>query len=295
MRIKLSRGDRVFNVFNIIILTALVLITVYPVFYVLVASFTDNTALLQSSGFLLYPRGFTTGAFQLALRHPLLLSGYRNTLFIIAVSLPINIFLTLCCGYFMACRGMLFRKPIIIFILFTMWFNAGMIPTFLNIQSLGLLNSIWSLILPSAMSVFNAIICKTAIEGLPPSLNESAYVDGANDLTILFRIIAPLIMPTIAVLLLFYGVGHWNAWFWATIFIRDNALLPLQNLLRAILIEAEGLLQQGAGAGDGDRVNMYAETIKYAAIVITTAPILLIYPFLQRYFVKGVLIGSVKG
>jgi len=269
------------------------LLTIYPVYYVLVASFTDNLALVQSTGFLLYPEGFTTGAFQMALRHPLLISGYMNTLFILAVSLPINILLTLCCGYFMASKGMLLRKPIIIFILFTMWFNAGMIPIFLNIQSLGLLNSLWSLILPSAMSVFNAIICKTAIEALPASLTESAYIDGANDLTVAFRIVAPLIMPTIAVLLLFYGVAHWNAWFWATIFIRDNALLPVQNLLRAVLIEAEGLLQQAVAEGDQD--TMYAETIKYAAIVITTVPVLLIYPFLQRYFVKGVMIGSVKG
>ena len=293
MKIKLSKGDRIFNVFNIIFMTILVLATLYPVYYVLVASFTDNTTLLQSPGFLLYPRGFTVGAYEMALRHPLLLGAYRNTLFILIVSLPINIALTLCCGYFMASRGMFFRKPIIIFILFTMWFNAGMIPIFLNVQSLGLLNSLWSLILPSAMSVFNAIICKTAIEALPQSLIESAYIDGANDIVIIGRIVFPLIMPTIAVLLLFYGVGHWNAWFWATIFIRDNSLLPVQNLLRAVLIEADQLLQ--SAGGEGDRTNLYAETIKYAAIVITTAPVLFIYPFLQKYFVKGVLIGAVKG
>ena len=293
MKIKFSRSDRIFNVFNVIFMILLVMVTLYPVYYVFIASFTDNTVLLQSPGLLLFPHGFTIGAYEMALRHPLLLNGFRNTFFIVAVSLPINIALTLCCGYFMACRGMMFRKVIIIYILFTMWFSAGMIPIFLNIQSLGLLNSIWSLILPPAMSVFNAIICKTAIEGLPSSLTESAYIDGANDLVIVFRIVFPLIMPTIAVLLLFYGVGHWNAWFWATIFIRDNNLLPVQNLLRAILIEAQGLLQQAAG--EEDRFNQYAETVKYAAIVLTTAPILVIYPFLQRYFVKGVLIGAIKG
>jgi putative aldouronate transport system permease protein len=174
-----------------------------------------------------------------------------------------------------------------------MWFNAGMIPVFLNIQSLGLLNNIWSLILPSAMSVFFAIICKTAIEALPSSLIESAYVDGANDVRIIFVIVAPLIMPTLAVLLLFYGVQHWNAWFWATIFIRDNQLLPVQNLLRAVLIEANQLLLQAGG--DDDRTFLYAETIKYAAIALTTVPVLFIYPFLQRYFVKGVMIGAIKG
>lgn len=293
MKIKLSTGDRVFNVFNVFFMVLLVLVTVYPVYYVLVASFTDTTTLAQSPGFLLFPENFTVGAYLLAFRQPFLISGFRNILFILAAALPINIILTLCCGYFMACRGMFFRKPIIIFILFTMWFNAGMIPAFLNIQSLGLINTIWSLILPTGLSVFNAIICKTAIEGLPPSLNESAYIDGANDFVVLFRIVFPLIIPTIAVLLLFYGVGHWNAWFWATIFIRDNSLLPIQNILRAVLLEAAGLLTQGFDADD--QASRYAETIKYAAIVLATAPILFIYPFLQKYFVKGVLIGAVKG
>ena len=293
MKIKHSFGDRAFDVINIVLMVLLVIVTLYPVYYVLVASFTGHTALLQSPGFLLFPRDFTVGAYIMALRHPLLLSGYRNTLIILAVSLPISITLTLFCGYFMSCKGMLFRTPIIIYILFTMWFSAGMIPVYLNIQSLGMLNSLWALILPHSLSVFNAIICKTAIDAIPPSMSESAYIDGANDLVIVFRIIVPLIMPTIAVLLLFYGVGTWNAWFWATIFIRDNDLLPVQNLLRAILIEAQQLLQ--SAGGEGDRTDQYAETIQFAAIVITTAPVLFIYPFLQKYFVKGVMVGAVKG
>jgi len=293
MKIRLTIGDRVFEIANGIFMVFLMLITLYPMYYVIVASFSSTSSLLQTPGFLLYPRNFTLGAYEMALRHPLLLGGFRNTLFILVVSLPINITLTLLCGYFMAMRGMMFRKPILIFILFTMWFNAGMIPIFLNIQSLGLLNNIWSLILPSAMSVFNAIICKTAIEALPGSLIESAYIDGANDIRIVFSIVAPLIMPTLAVLLLFYGVGHWNAWFWATIFIRNNETLPVQNLLRAILIEANQLLL--SAGGDDDKTNLFAETVKYAAITLTTVPVLLVYPFLQRYFVKGVMIGAIKG
>jgi putative aldouronate transport system permease protein len=293
MKLRLTLGDRVFEAVNTVFMVFLMLITLYPMYYVIVASFSSSTSLLQNPGFILFPRDFTMGAYEMALRHPLLIGGFRNTLFIIAVSLPLNITLTLLCGYFMASKGMFFRKPILVFILFTMWFNAGIIPIFLNIQSLGLANNIWSLILPGAMSVFNAIICKTAIEALPGSLIESAYVDGANDLTIVFKIVAPLIMPTIAVLLLFYGVGHWNAWFWATIFIRDNEILPVQNLLRAILIEANQLLL--TAGGDDDRTFLYAETVKYAAIAITTIPVLLIYPFLQKYFVKGVMIGAIKG
>jgi len=293
MKIRLTLGDRVFNVINGIFMVLLMLVTLYPMYYVIVASFSSTSQLLSSPGFVFWPRGFTLGAYEMALRHPLLIGGFQNTLFILIASLPINITLTLLCGYFMASKGMFFRKPILIFILFTMWFNAGMIPIYLNIQSLGLLNNIWALILPGAMSVFNAIICKTAIEALPGSLIESAYVDGANDITIIFRIVAPLIMPTMAVLLLFYGVGHWNAWFWATIFIRDNTLLPVQNLLRAILIESQNLLL--SAGGDDDKTNLFAETVKYSAIVLTTVPVLMIYPFLQKYFVKGVMIGAIKG
>jgi putative aldouronate transport system permease protein len=163
----------------------------------------------------------------------------------------------------------------------------------LNIRSLGLYNSLWALIIPGAMSVYNTIICKTAIEAIPDSLSESAYIDGANDLHIIFRIVLPLIMPTIAVLLLYYGVGHWNSWFQASLYIKDNPKLPIQNVLRAVLIANSNILNSAAAADD--KIDQFAETIKYAAIVITTVPVLCIYPFLQKYFVKGVMIGAVKG
>jgi putative aldouronate transport system permease protein len=149
------------------------------------------------------------------------------------------------------------------------------------------------LILPGAISIYNSIICKTAIEAVPDSLAESAYIDGANDLVVLFRIVLPLIMPTIAVLLLYYGVAHWNSWFPASIYIQDNEMLPIQNVLRSVLIENSNILN--AAASEEDRINEFAETIKYAAIVISTVPVLLIYPFVQKYFVKGVMIGAVKG
>ncbi|MBO4297178.1 MAG: carbohydrate ABC transporter permease, partial [Clostridia bacterium] len=151
----------------------------------------------------------------------------------------------------------------------------------------------WALILPGAMSIYISIICRTAIEAVPDSLSESAYLDGANDLVIVFRIVLPLIMPTIAVLLLYYGVGHWNSWFAASIYLTDNTKLPIQNVLRAVLIANSNVLN--SAAAEDDRVNEFAESIKYAAIVLTTVPVLCIYPFLQKYFVKGVMIGAVKG
>ncbi len=290
---KKTTGEILFDFANGAILIALAFVTLYPMYYVLVASFTNSTDLLANPGALWYPLNPTLGAFRLAFSHPLLLSGYKNTLIILAASLPLNIVMTLFCGYFLAAKNVFFKRPILAVIMFTMFFNGGMIPAYLNIRDLGLYDSLWSLILPGALSVYNAIICKTAIEAVPDSLHESAYIDGANDLLIIFRIVLPLIMPTIAVLLLYYGVGHWNAWFSASMYIKDNYKLPIQNVLRAVLIANSSVLNSAGTASD--QTNDFAETIKYAAIVISTAAVLCVYPFLQKYFVKGVMIGAVKG
>lgn len=288
-----SRGDRVFSAVNAVILILLCIVTLYPIWYVLCASFTSNTYLISHPGMILWPHEFTLGAYKLALTHPLLLSGYKNILIVLCVSLPLNILLTLFTGYFMAAKKMMFKPAVQFLILFTMFFSGGMIPSYLNIRSLGLYNSLFALILPGAVSVYNSIICKTAIEALPDSLMESAYIDGANDLSILFRIVAPLIKPTMAVLLLYYGVGHWNSWFNASIYLQDNDKLPIQNIMRAILIANSNVLN--SAAAENDQVNQFAESIKYSTIILTTVPVLCIYPFVQKYFVKGVMIGAVKG
>lgn len=288
-----SRGDKAFSVVNGFILILLCIVTLYPIWYVLCASVTSNTYLVSHPGLILWPHEFTVGSYKLALSHPLLLSGYKNILIVLCVSLPINILLTLFAGYFMASKKVLFKPVIQFLIMFTMFFSGGMIPAYLNVRELGLYNSLWSLILPGAMSVYNAIICKTSIEAMPDSLKESAYIDGANDIVILFKIVLPLIMPTIAVLLLYYGVGHWNSWFNASIYLRDNDKLPIQNIMRSILIANSNLLN--SAAAENDQVNQFAESIKYSTIMLTTVPVLCIYPFLQKYFVKGVMIGAVKG
>ena len=288
-----SRGDRIFSGVNVVILLLLCVVTLYPIWYVLCASFTSNTDLISHPGMILWPHEFTLGAYKLALTHPLLISGYKNILIVLFVSLPLNILLTLFTGYFMAAKKVMFKPAIQFLILFTMFFSGGMIPSYLNIRSLGLYNSLFALILPGAVSVYNSIICKTAIEGMPDSLMESAYIDGANDLVILFRIVAPLIKPTLAVLLLYYGVGHWNSWFNASIYLQDNSKLPIQNIMRAILIANSNVLN--SAAAENDQVNQFAESIKYSTIILTTVPVLCIYPFVQKYFVKGVMIGAVKG
>ena len=294
-RIRKSKGDWIFDLINGFFMIFLVIVTAYPMYYIICASFSETAQLRAFQGLLLAPINFTVGAYKMAFEHPLILSGFRNILIILFVSLPINIVLTLICGYFMASKNMMFKKIFIVYFMITMFISGGLVPGYLNIRSLGLYDSLWSLILPGALSLYNAIITKTAIEGIPDSLTESAYMDGAGELTVLFRIIMPLIKPTVAVLLLYYGVGHWNSWFNASIYIDTQSLLPIQNVLRAILIENSDILGSGA-TGDVDvTVNQYTETIKYATIVVSTVPILVIYPFLQKYFTKGVMIGAVKG
>lgn len=290
-KIKKTREDYVINTVVYTILGLLVIACAYPIWYVLVASVSSSTHVLKNPGLLLWPDKISFEAYRLALQHPLLSAGFWNSIKVLVYSLPINIVLTLMCGYFMASTNMLFKKPIVGMLLLTMYFSGGLIPAFLNIKELKLYDSIWALVLPSALSVYNSLICKTAIEGVPSSLRESAYLDGANDIQILFKIIVPLIIPTLAVLVLYYGVSHWNSWFAASIYIETPAKLPIQNILKSILSNAAGLSSEGMG----DTFNSYAESIKYSAIVIATVPIMCVYPFLQKHFTKGVMIGAVKG
>lgn len=289
---KMNKADLTMDVIVTVILLILTLLCIYPVWYVIAASFSSTSELMLNPGFMLWPKKIVTGAYKMVFENQRLLGGLKNSVLLLVLGLPINIFLTVLCGYFLACTDMLWKKPIAALIMVTMFFNGGMIPAYLNVKDLGLYDSIWSLVLPTALSVYNAIICKTAIEGIPESLKESAYIDGANDFYIIFKIILPLIKPTLAVLLLYYGIAHWNAWFEASIYIKTASKLPVQNIIRSILLTNE---QLSGAASSGDDYNAYAETIRYAAIVITTFPVMCIYPFLQKYFAKGAMIGAVKG
>lgn len=287
---KFRPGDFLldFVIYNVLI--ALVIVTIYPVWYVIVASFSTSTDLALNQGLLLWPRKFDFGAYKLVFQDRLILNGFKNTVLILLGALPLNIVMTMMCGYFMSCTNVFWKKQITAVIMFIMFFGGGMIPNFLNIKDLGLYNSLAALIIPGALSVYNSIICKTAIEAIPDSLKESAYIDGASDFKIIFKIILPLIKATLAVLVLYYGVGHWNSWFYASIYLKDEELLPLQNVMRSVLLansESENM--------ETDNFNLYAETIKYAAIVVSTTPIMCVYPFLQKHFTKGVMIGAVKG
>lgn len=288
MKIKKTWEDIIMDTVIGVSLVIFALACLYPIWFVLMASFSDSTSVVMSRGLLLWPKNFSLKAYELVFQNKLFSTGFLNSIKLLAMSLPINLMLTVMCGYFLACNGMMFKKPIAYMIMFTMYFSGGMIPQYLNVKELGLYNTHWAIVLTGALSVYNCFICRTAIQSIPDGLRESAYLDGANDLQILFKVIIPLIKPTLAVLAMYYGVGTWNGWFKASIYLKENAMVPIQNVLRSVLI-----MGQDAGV-EGAYVNEYAETIKYAAIVVSTVPVLCVYPFLQKYFTKGVLVGAVK-
>jgi len=288
-------GYSVFTVFNYIILSLVILITAYPVYYVVIASFSDPASLMANYGLMWLPKApLTLSAYSLVFRHPMILSSYRTTLFILIAGLVFNMILTSLGAYFLCLRNSMFRKPLSIFMIFTMYFSGGLVPMYLNVQSLGLINSLWALIIPGAINTYNMLILRSAFANIPDSLVEVAKLDGASHFQILTKIFLPLSGATMAVMILYYGVGHWNAWFNASIFIQTPSKYPLQLVLRNILLLGNNA-EFNAAISDDTTTALMAELIKYALIVVSTAPILVLYPFLQRFFTKGVMIGAIKG
>ncbi|WNR42941.1 carbohydrate ABC transporter permease [Paenibacillus roseipurpureus] len=289
---KRTLGEKIFDSCNILFLLLLSFSTVYPLIHVAFASFSDGNMLMTHFGFLFHPLNPTLDGYIAVFKNKFVLTGYRNTLFIIVVGVALNLFMTAISAYALTREGMMLKKPILLFIIFTMYFSGGLIPGYLNIKSLGLIDNLFVLIIPAAMSAFNFLILKTFFESIPSSLEESARIDGANELVVLFRIIIPLSLPAMAVIALYYGVAHWNSYFSAMLYIRTKSLYPLQLVLRELLLTSES---NAMATGDTGAANNLYETLKYALIMVATVPILVVYPFLQRYFVKGALIGAVKG
>ncbi|WP_127590226.1 carbohydrate ABC transporter permease [Paenibacillus lautus] len=288
-----SVGEKLFDVFNYVLLTVITLCTLYPLIYVLFASLSDPTRYMQHSGILWKPLDMTFNAYRLVFDNPMIIQGYLNTFLIVSGGLVLNITLTAFGAYTLSRKGLRYRKQLMLFIVFTMFFSGGLIPLYFTVKGLELTNTLWSLIIPQAISAFNLIIMRTAFEAVPDSLEESAKIDGANEFVILFRIMMPLCMPVIAVMLLYYGVSHWNSWFQAMIYLQDRSLYPLQLVLRELLLLNDA--SSMASGASGGEVAVIGETLKHATIIVATVPILLVYPFLQKYFVKGALIGAIKG
>lgn len=284
--------DKLFDVVIYGILIGLVMVTLYPLLYVIFASVSEAGALIAFKGILWKPLGFSLEAYRSVMNNPGILAGYRNTLFIVVFGVILNLLMTALGAYVLSRKNVMWNKAFMFMIVFTMFFHGGLIPLYLIVKNVGLLDSLWATIIPFSMSTFNLIIMRTAFMGIPDGLEESAKIDGANHFTILFRIILPLSMPVIAVMVLYYAVDKWNGWFYASVFIKSRELFPLQLVLREILISnSTDSMSTGASAADRHQIG---ETIKYATIVVATLPILCIYPFVQRYFVKGVMVGSLK-
>lgn len=292
MLIKRSLGERGFDFVNTGFMIVMSLVTLYPLIYVLFSSLSDPQYVVQNRGLVLYPHGFNWDAYQMVFKNPNIVRSFGNTLLYVSAGTLMNILLTSLGAYALSRKNLMLKNPVMFMIVFTMFFEGGLVPLYLLMQNLHLLDTRLAIILPSAISAFNLIIMRTAFQAVPESLEESARIDGAGDWTILFRVVLPLSMPVVAVMLLFYGVSHWNSWFYATIFLQSRELYPLQVILREILISND-TNAMSVGVGTGDQMAI-GETIKYATIVIATVPILFLYPFLQKYFVKGVMIGAIK-
>lgn len=291
--IRRSKGEVIFSIFNYVILTVLIFLCLYPMVFVAFSSVSDSHLLTQHNGLLFKPQGFSLDAYKMVFRNPMILKGYANTLFLLVFGVTIQVFMTSLGAYFLSRKNVMWKTPIMFLITFTMFFSGGMIPFYLTVRDLKLTNSLWGLIIPFMISTYNMIIMRTSFAGIPDSLEESAMLDGAGHFRILFTIILPLSKAIIAVMVLYYGVSIWNAWFWASTLIRKREMYPLQVILREILLSNDiSAMSVGTGAGDQEAVG---KTIKYATIMVATLPILTAYPFLQKHFVKGVMIGAIKG
>ena len=290
MVVKPSIGEKVFNVFNILFMAFMIFICLYPFWYCVTCSLSEDIV-GNTASLMLWPKGFSIDAYKKVLVDPLILSSYKVTIFVVFVGTFLNLIFTTIAAFLLTRRNFAIRNFLTWMMLITMYFSGGMIPTYLvYTQVLGLRNSLLALILPGLVSVYNMIVMRTNFQGIPAGLEESVKVDGGNDMHVLWHIFIPLSKAVMAVMVLFYGVNHWNAWFNALLYITDRDKIPLQLALRALLLEETNSSTEAAT----DAMAM-AENLKFATILVATVPILLVYPFIQKYFVKGVMIGAIKG
>lgn len=291
-----SVGSKIFDILNVFFMLLLMIVTLYPFLYVLFASFSEPLRLQAHSGMLFAPLGFSLKGYQYVLNYDAIWNGYLVTLFLATVGTMCNLVASLLFAYVLSKKDAMLNGFFTFAAVFTMYFGGGMIPTYMIVKDLGLLNSLWSLIIPGLIGTYNVIILRTAINSVPSSLIESAQLDGANEFTILIRILIPLIVPTIAAISLFIVVGYWNSWTTALLYIQNDKKYPLQMVLRKILVNNDA---SAASGGEGTaRSGEDAATkvlLKYATIIVSVLPIICVYPFLQKYFTKGVMIGAIKG
>lgn len=280
--------DKLFNTFIYIVLALVGLAAVVPLLYVVSVSLTPYAEVLKNGGYVIIPKEITFSAYSKLLSNPAIWNGMKITLFVTIVGTAINLILTVLFAYPLSRKGLPHRKFFLFIIVFTLLFSGGIIPTYLVVKNTGLIDTVWSLILPNAIWSFNVLIMKSFFENLPEELFESARIDGAGEFRILWQLVVPLSLPSVLTIGLFYAVGHWNQFFQAIMYVTDRELFPLQVVVREILM----LSQQGTENAE----NMVPTvTLQMAAVIVASLPIVVVYPFLQKHFTKGMLLGSVKG
>lgn len=294
-KIKTGKEDRLFYAVVYTVVTILTLIVLYPIIYVISASFSSGNAVAEGRVWL-WPVEFSLEAYKAVFSYSDLWIGYRNTIFYTGVGTILNVAMTMICAYPMSRKNLVGRSFLSFVFVFTMMFGGGMIPSYLLVKNLGMTNTIWCMMIPGLMSVYNMLVARNFIQSnIPDELLEASIVDGCNDYRFFFDIVLPLSKSIIAVLALWYAVGHWNAYFSAFLYLTDKDLYPLQIYLKEILVQSKIDTSQVGNSLDALQMANLKQLMKYAVIVVSTLPLFALYPFVQKHFVKGVMVGSVKG
>ncbi len=297
-RVRNSYADKIFDVCNTLLMIVLFVIFVWPLWFVFIASFSDPYAVGRGE-VLLFPKGLTLAGYELMMNFKQLWVGYGNTIFYTAVGTFLNLVMTVCCAYPLANKDFLPRKVLLALFMVTMYFSGGLIPNYLVVKQIGILNTRWAMIFPGLISVYNCLIVRTYfMNSIPGELQEAATLDGANAAQYLWKVVLPLSKPVLAVVGLYYLVGHWNDYYNALIYLYDLDLMPLQSVLRDLLMSVQALMANTEGNLDSATMEIMFQrsiSMKYCVIIAAAVPVLCIYPFIQKFFVKGMMIGSVKG
>ena len=292
--IKQTNADRLYDIVILILISLLLLIILYPLWFVIIASVSNSSEVMKGN-VIFWPKEFSFEAYEKVLQDPKIVTGYCNTIFYTVAGTLLNLVGTIAIAYPLSRRDFVGRKVISIVLTFTMFFNGGLIPTYLVYKEINLINTPWVMIIPGMVNVYNMIVMRSFFESLPYEMHEAAFIDGCGNIKIITKIVLPLSLPIIAVMIIFYGVMHWNEYFSALVYISDQKLKPLQLILITSTSRVSSMMSGGAAnTGEMDRIRT-AESIKYAVAVVSTVPVLCLYPFLQKHFSKGVMIGAIKG
>lgn len=293
-RKKKSVSDRIFDAFNAVIMVTICVFIAYPLYYVIIASVTDP-AVVGSGRLLLYPVKFFAGGYERVMRHKPIWTGYLNTIYYTVCGTVISVSVTLSCAFALSRKTLPGRRILSFLFTFTMFFGGGIIPLYLVITKLRIYNTIWAIVLPSAVSVYNLIVCRSFFESnIPDELYDASRIDGCNDFDFYFRVAIPLSKAIIVVMILFFATSIWNSYMNALMFLGSQEKMPLQVVLRGLVLVNEANTLAGEGTDVADRLKM-ADQLKYSIITVSALPLLIVYPFIQKHFAKGVLMGAVKG